>query len=155
MERELNARALRMLAAREHSRAELRAKLAGDGATEVLEEVLDRLVELGLQSDQRFAESFVRAKGARLGGSRLRHELVRRGVAEDIVETVLSHLNSAEGAGDEFTRAREVWRKKFGEVPQDPRAWAKQARFLQSRGFSSAVIRQLLKEVSDEPAEGC
>lgn len=155
MERELNARALRLLATREHSRAELRAKLAGDGATEALEDVLDRLVELGLQSDQRFAESYVRAKGARLGESRLRYELARRGVAEDIVETVLLHLHSAEGAGDEFTRAREVWRKKFGEVPQDPRSWAKQARFLQARGFSGAVIRQLLKEASDEPAEGC
>ena len=154
MERELNTRALRLLATREHSRAELRAKLAGEAAAEVLEAVLDRLVALGFQSDQRFAESYVRTKAARLGESRLRYELARRGVAEDIIERVLSHLSSVDGAGDEFTRAREVWSKKFGDVPQDPRSWAKQARFLQSRGFSSTVIRQLLKDVSDEPAAG-
>lgn len=154
MERELNARALRLLATREHSRAELRNKLVGTGDAEALETVLDRLVALGFQSDERFAESYVRAKGPRFGASRLRYELAQRGVAEDIVDVALSRLASADGAGDELTRVREVWNKKFGELPQDARTWAKQARFLQSRGFSSSVIRQLLKDVSDEPAAG-
>lgn len=154
MERELNARALRLLATREHSRAELRAKLAGEASISELESVLDRLVELGLQSDERFAEAYVRSKGSRLGVSRLRHELQRRGVVAETVEAALAQLESDEGAGDELTRAREIWNKKYGELPQDAKTWAKQARFLQSRGFSSSVIRQLLKDVSDEPAAG-
>lgn len=154
MESKLKARALRLLAMREHSRAELRAKLAGEAEAAEIDSVLDRLLELGLQSDARFAEAYVRAKGARLGESRLRHELGQRGVAREIIDAALAQLMSVEGAGDELVRARDVWNRKFGELPQDAKAWSKQARFLQSRGFSGSVIRQLLKEVFDESAAG-
>jgi regulatory protein len=49
---------------------------------------------------------------------------------------------------DELERARTVWRKKFPGAPVDAQEWARQARFLQSRGFASDVIRRLLKEPS-------
>lgn len=154
MSDELNARALRLLATREHSRAELRNKLGGNVPVDEMEAMLDRLVELGFQSDARFAEMYVRAKGERLGASRLKHELSQRGIARDLVEAALEHLVSDEGAGDELVRAREVWNRKFGELPQNAKEWAKQARFLQSRGFSTGIIRQVLKEVTDESAAG-
>lgn len=155
---ELKARAMRLLATREHSRAELRSKLGADKADEelfeVTEAVLDRLVELGLQSDERYAGAYVRAKGQRMGAGRLRHELAQRGVARQLIEAALEQLACAEGIGDEVVRAREVWAKKFGEIPQDAKEWARQARFLQTRGFSTGVIRQVLKESTDEFAAG-
>ena len=87
----LQSTALRMLATREHSRQELRRKLLsrseedGEGAAEVVEAVLDRLAGNGLQSDTRFAESYVRSKAARMGQARLRRELLERGVSTEIV----------------------------------------------------------------------
>ena len=46
----------------------------------------------------------------------------------------------------ELTRARDLWTRKFGAAPADRREWAKQARFMQARGFSTDVIRHLLRE---------
>lgn len=147
----LNAAALRLLATREHSREELRRKLASRaGAGDDVEAVLDRMLEAGFQSDARFAESFVRSRGERFGAARLRRELAERGVAPELVAGALEGSLEA----DELARARAVWARKFGQAPQDPKDWARQARFLQSRGFSGDVIRKLLREPFDESAQG-
>ena len=71
----LHERALRCLAQREHSRAELARKLGSLGEADEVNAELDRLTELGLLSDARFADAYVRAKAARFGASRLRLEL--------------------------------------------------------------------------------
>jgi regulatory protein len=144
----LRERAIRYLARRDHARAELARKLAAHGSPEEIEEVLDRLTELGLLSDARFAEAWVRGKAARFGTARLRHELGRRGVARDTVDAALA----AEAGDDELARARRVWAARFGCAPADARDWARQARFLQSRGFAVELIRKLLKENPDESA---
>jgi len=144
----LRERAIGCLARREHSRAELARKLAAHGSPEEIEEVLDHMTELGLLSDARFAEAWVRGKAARFGVARLRHDLARRGVDRDTVEAALA----AETGEDELARAREVWNAKFGHTPADGREWARQARFLQGRGFAAEVIRKLLKESPDESA---
>lgn len=145
----LLTQALRLLAMREHSRVELRRKLGGRGdGTDDLESLLDGLEQKGLLSDARFAESYVRSKAGRLGSARLRRELGERGVSSDIVTVVLDEALP----DDELTRARVVWQKKFGDPPQDRNDWARQARFLQTRGFTVEVIRKLLKEPFDESA---
>ncbi len=148
---ELRSRALRLLANREHSRAELAAKLRGEAEAAEIGQLLDRLAETGLQSDARFAESFVRSRADRLGTPRLRAELVRKGVAEALIDEALA-TRQEEAPGDELDRARQVWHRKYAQPPQDAREWARQARFLQSRGFAADVIRKLLKEPFDESA---
>ena len=144
----LRERAVRYLARRDHSRAELARKLADHGTSEEIEDVLNRMSELDLLSDRRFADAWVRGKAARFGTTRLRHELARRGVAPETVDEAID----AECGEDDLARARAVWRAKFRSAPADAREWAKQARFLQSRGFAGDVIRKLLKETPDESA---
>ena len=146
----LRARALRYLAQREHSRAELARKLAGHGDAREIDAVLDRLSELELLSDARFAAAWVRSKASRFGTARLRHDLASRGVAAELIDAALD----GEAGDDELARARRVWQTKFRQPPADARDWARQARFLQGRGFGAAVIRKLLKETPDESAEG-
>ncbi|MFT4170984.1 MAG: recombination regulator RecX [Rhodocyclaceae bacterium] len=149
MTAKLTARALRLLATREHSQVELRRKLAARAEEgDDIEAVIGRLSETGLQSDERFAESYVRSRAERVGAGRLKRELSDRGVSAEIVESALAHTLEE----DEPTRARAVWRKKFGNAPQDAKEWARQARFLQARGFSADIIRKLLKEPFDESA---
>lgn len=94
----------------------------------------------GLLSDARFAEAYVRSHGARQGRARLQQALRQRGVAPELAAAPLAGLAS------ELDRAREVWQRKFAVVPADAREWARQARFLQGRGFAPDVIRQLLKD---------
>ena len=144
----LRQKALRLLALRDHSRAELARKLAALGTPQEVDATLDRMAELGLQSDRRYAEAWVRSKAGRFGTARLKMELARRGIAADMVAEVLSggELDS------DIERARAVWAAKFGDAAQDRKEWARQARFLQGRGFTSEVIAKLLKEVPDESA---
>ncbi|OQX44617.1 MAG: hypothetical protein B0D85_06675, partial [Candidatus Sedimenticola endophacoides] len=68
---------MRLLAAREHTRAELRGKLASRCAEpQLLEQVIDELRERGLQSDGRFAEQYVSSRMRRgFGPLRIRREL--------------------------------------------------------------------------------
>ena len=144
----LRERALRYLAQRDHSRAELARKLGSYGSAEEIEAVLARMGELGLQSDSRFAAAWVRSKAGRFGAARLRSELARRGLERELVDEAIV----GECVESELDRARTVWRAKFGAAPADAREWARQARFLQTRGFAVDVIRKLLKEPSDESA---
>ena len=137
---ELYQRAVRLLARREHTRAELARKLAPYGSDEEIETVLSELSKASLQSDARFAESYVRSQASRLGATRLRQILRTKGVATDLIAASVDELP------DESQRIHVVWQKKFGTPPADAREWAKQARFLQGRGFAAELIRKLLKE---------
>jgi len=144
----LKARALRLLSGREHSRAELTRKLGSETNRDEVDALLDHLESLDLLSDARFAESYVRSRQARLGSRRLRMELKQKGVPDHLIDAALEDATDT----DDTTRAREVWQKKFGRQPADAREWAKQARFLQGRGFAAEVIHKILKERNDEPA---
>jgi regulatory protein len=137
----LKGKALRMLARREHSRAELAQKLADEGTREDIQAVLDQLERSGLLSDARFAESFVSSRAARVGNARLRHDLRAKGIADDLIAAALP----AE-ADSEIERARNVRRRKFDAPPADRADYARQARFLQQRGFAADIIRKVLKE---------
>jgi regulatory protein len=141
---ELRQRAIRLLARREHTRAELIRKLAPLGTEEDINAVLADLAATGLLSDARAASAYVRGNAARFGAARLRQTLRRKGVDSELIDAQLADADLP----DEFARARDVWAKKFSTAPQDAREWARQARFLQGRGFSTDVIRRLLKEPS-------
>ncbi len=143
----LRARALGMLARREHSRAELARKLvAYAGSDEALAALLDDLEARRLLSDARYVEARLNARGARYGNRRLSQELRARGVDAALVETALA------ACGDEVARALQVWQRRFGALPpaQDAAGRAKQVRFLMRRGFSGETIRRVLGADFDE-----
>ena len=51
---------------------------------------------------------------------------------------------------DELANAKAVWRKKYNAVPSSREEWAKQARFLQSRGFGFEIIRKVINEQEED-----
>jgi regulatory protein len=137
----LKGRALKYLAAREHSRPELERKLAEhEEEPGQIARVLDELEAKGLLSQARFIESLVHRKAARFGTARLRQELQRHGLDADILGDALDSLGASE-----FERARAVWARKFDRAPDDAPARARQMRFLASRGFSAEVIRRVVQ----------
>lgn len=138
----LRQRALRHLARRDYSRAELTRKLAPYGEVEEIDAVLDRMSELTLQSDARLAESWVRSHAGRFGHARLQSELARRGLARALIEEALS----GDDLASEVDRARALRQTKFPDAPADAREWARQARFLHARGFAADVVRAVLAE---------
>ena len=141
----LRSRALGLLARREHSRAELQRKLSPhtEDAQELID-LLDDFTRRGWLSDARFAEALVHDKQAKFGTSRLAYELRERGVEDSVIREQMVTLKDSE-----LDRARQVWQSKFGVLPEDAKARAKQMRFMQSRGFSFDVIGKILRGISD------
>ncbi len=161
----LKGRALALLAQREHSRAELKRKLMPHAraelaaiaeraesaepaesaaspltAAERVAEVLDWLQAHRYLSEERFTESRVHARAPKFGNLRIRHELSQHGV-------VLTADQSQRLAETELERAREVRLRKFEQPPASAAEHARQARFLAGRGFSAAVVRQLMRQI--------
>ena len=133
----LKARALRYLSQREHSRFELRRKLAKYAQEdEDVDALLDFLEKNNWLSQERFAESLINRKASRYGNSRVVAELQSHGVTGDALVEIKAGLSDSETA-----RAIEVWQRKFGAVATDAAMRAKQMRFLLQRGFSQRAAR--------------
>jgi len=143
LEPSLSVRAMRFLARREHSREELRRKLAPKVAEgEDLEAILDDLARRGWLSDARFAEHAARAKAQRYGPVKLTHYLRSRGVDDEAIAAGIR------AAGEEGAAQLEtVWKSRFRAAPVDERDKARQVRFLQGRGFALEDIFRFLKSL--------
>lgn len=123
---------------------ELARKLRRRGfAAPAIEQALDAVAGEGHLSDERFAEAYVRRRaGAGFGPVRIERELRERGVDPGVIA---GHLGS--GVDEWVTRAAAAREKRFGRgPPADRRAWARQARFLDYRGFTAEQIRRALPE---------
>lgn len=139
----LRARAMRFLARREHSREELRRKLAPRLAEgDDLEAVLDELAGRGWLSDARFAEQSIRANARRFGPRMLAQQLRARGVSDEAIEAAFRAAGE-DGASD----IRRVWASRFRAPPADEREKGRQVRFLQGRGFALEDIFRLLGQL--------
>jgi regulatory protein len=133
--------AIGLLARRDFASGELRRKLEERGfVADVVTAVLAELTEERKLDDARFAANFVAYHAERgQGPVRIRKELRDLGVAEGLIEEAFA-------AGPDFrVLARQVRQRKFGAaVPEEWAEKARQARFLQYRGFSSDHIRAAL-----------
>ena len=137
----LKGRALRLLALREHTRQELEQKLARhDPDPDELRRALDELQAKGYINEARVVESVLHTRGTRLGAQRVRRELQQKGVGAPAVAAAMARLRDTEEA-----RAREVWRKKFGQAATDAKEQARQMRFLLTRGFAAEVVRRVTR----------
>ncbi len=139
-------RALKMLAIRDHSRRELGDKLRAKGCgEEVAERILQRLADWGYLDDNRYAAQFVKNKVRNgWGGRRVYGELLRHGVAVEIVEEVCQSLR--EESGDELSRALELARRKASSG----RDYASIGRFLAARGFVPSVAAEAARLALEE-----
>ena len=136
----LKGRALRYLAAREHSRMELERKLKAHAeSTEQLAQVLDELTAKDFISEARVVESVINRRAGKFGAARVKHELLGKGLDAELVAEAMSGLKATE-----VERAREIWRRKFDGPALDAAGRAKQMRFLAARGFSGDTIRKVV-----------
>jgi regulatory protein len=135
---ELRARALRLLARREHSRQELEGKIKPHtGSSEDLQALISGLKQKNQFSEERYAEERARQLSRKYGAARIRQDLKAKGVPEDLI----ARLSSSQ---DELQKAKSILERKY-RVPATTREEkAKRMRFLQGRGFSSEVIFKLL-----------
>lgn len=165
----LKARAVALLAQREHSAMELRRKLlriardrsaqaaGSDGVEsssseedvpdldEEVDAVIAWLLSNGYLDESRFVESRLHVRSQRFGQRRIEQELAQHGLALD------ADQRAALSAG-ELDRACELLRRRFGEgAPEDASAEAKRLRFLIGRGFGPELARRAVRRVAAGP----
>lgn len=148
----LAARAVAMLARRDYSEKELRAKLAlkletGETAADIDAAVV-RLKELGFVSDERFAKSRARVRASRSGDLAIRRELRSLGLEREVVDRAMEEIEDAEDV-----RCARLWRRRFGEPPTDRKERERQIRYLAYRGFGMGVIMKVICGEVEIPEE--
>ncbi len=137
----LKGRALRLLSQREHSRQELERKLrAFEEVPGELDAALDFLQAKDFINDQRVVESVVNRRASKLGAARIKQELQSKGIEGQAIQEAMQGMRASE-----LERAREVWRKKFGQPATDASERAKQMRFLLTRGFATEAVRSVVQ----------
>ena len=137
----VRAKALELLARREHSRLELRQKLIQRGfPADRIEPALDQLVEERVLDEARFAELYACGRADKgYGPLRIGRELRERGVSQDLVDTVLAGLED-----DWLPKLRELHRKRFKAlVPADAAGRMRQTRVFRQHGFTLDQIKHL------------
>jgi regulatory protein len=142
----LTGRALRLLALREHSRAELERKLARfEEEPGALSRALDALQAKDFINEDRVLASVVHRRSAKLGAARIKQELQAKGLAAPAVAQAVAALRNTD-----VERAREIWRKKFGVAATNPAERGRQMRFLASRGFAGDTIHRVVQGADGE-----
>lgn len=146
-EKQILSSALNLLARREHGFKELSQKLLCKGFDASLVDVcVTKLSEQGLQSDQRFAESFMRQRIAKYYGPvRIRYELYQKGVETQLIEALFQL------PVDWFDIAQKAYKKRYSSSVYKhvdgfelKKFKARQFRYLQSRGFEAEQIQDVI-----------
>lgn len=146
----LRQRALDYLAKREYSVAELAQKLNTVARqyeldAEEIPEILADFKKRNWVSDTRFTEQILHARKSKFGSVRIAHELREKGVSDELISEAVQDVKI-----DELANAKTVWRKKYDAPPKTREEWAKQARFLQSRGFGFEIIKKVINEQEED-----
>lgn len=122
---------------------ELRFRLGESWPDSEVNEAVSRLRDWGLLDNSSVGLVLrERLQRKRYGPEKVRWEMLRRGVPEELADWVLAQPTEL----DDLEQAREAAAKKFpkGEPP------GRVARYLMSRGFPEEVVREIVE--SDYPA---
>lgn len=118
-------------------------------APQVLDQVMERLAELGYINDSEFARWWVGTRTGRKpkGAKAIRLELVQKGISADIADSTISTL--MKGEKSERLLAREAGLKKVAILEKYPKMIRKQklAAFLLRRGFSPDTVWSVVDDV--------
>ena len=139
-------RALYLLGLRDYACRELEQKLAQEASPEVAAAVVERLRDVGLLDDERYAarlaDSLSRAK--QYPRRRVEQELRRRGVEAEVAREAANELDQ-----EDFQQALALLQKKYYNKMQDEESRRKTAAALMRRGFSYTAVRQAMEAYAE------
>ena len=148
--RALNS-ALNSLDYRDHSEKEIRAKLMRKHGAEYVDEAVEKLIELDLINDRRYAENYARElfEHKKFGKIRIKSELIAKGIASDIASETVNSLFEDEEP-DNIQRIVDIIEKKYYNRMNDEVGRKKVFSALQRMGYSFSDIREAMSEFSDD-----
>ncbi len=139
-----------LLSYRPRSIHEVRTALAKKQDAHVIEGAIERLVTMGYLDDVAFARFWIENRSAfkPLSSRALRYELREKGVADDIINTLLADVGDEDAA---LKAAQSQLRKHRGKTRQTFRD--QMNNFLQRRGFSYGVANTIVKQLQESLLE--
>ncbi|HEX4998930.1 MAG TPA: regulatory protein RecX [Terriglobia bacterium] len=143
---EIYLKALKLLAARDHTAAELAAKLRARFHADPAS-AIDALKRQGAINDRRFAENFI-ARRTTMSAARLREELTRRGVDVEIVEAAIGQTAENRPSLKDVLTATMMDRNI--QAPFSSRDAARLARALARLGYPEDEIREELERFHEQ-----
>lgn len=137
-------RALYLLGLRDYSCHELEQKLYTEAPPAIAAAVVERLREVGLLDDERYAARLARSlsEGKHYPRRRIEQELRRRGISNGLVQAVVFDLE-----GEDFEQALALLQKKYYNKLNDPDSRRRVIAALARRGFSYGAIRRAMDEM--------
>jgi len=155
----LRERALKLLAVRDRSRAEMARRLRREGASEAaISDVLAWLERLGYLDEERFAENWIRARQSRYGPLRLEAELREKGLEPGYVRELVARSAADEEALEATARDLVERRLRRGAGAARPGEDARERRrlmgFLVRRGFPESIAARAVERALDGMGDG-
>ncbi|HMT02423.1 MAG TPA: regulatory protein RecX [Burkholderiales bacterium] len=143
---DLKSKVLYYLAKRDYSYKELLQKLQKHSQNiKEITNLLDECVQKGWLCEERYIINYIQSKSKKYSLLKIKNELQQKTNNTQLIEEIL-----AKSQIDEYQIALSIWQKKFKVIAVDAKDRAKQARFLQSRGFSLSTIKKILNNTDNE-----
>lgn len=136
---------------RDHSEREIRQKLSRKYDENSVDTAVEKLIDLGLVNDRRYAELLTRElfERKRYGKNRVRSELYRKGIASDIINEVLEEYEN-ENEPDNVQTIVDIIEKKYYNKLVDEKSRQKVVAALVRLGYSFSDIRQAMREFTSD-----
>lgn len=120
---------------------------------DIIEETLERLVELQYVDDENYADIFVQNKQAfnKMGKGAIRQELRKKGIDQETIENALEEISE----DDERVRARELVLKKLPSTRNLDRQkrMNRLVGMLSRKGYGGNIVFGVINECLNEEAE--
>jgi len=141
--RRARERALYLMESRDHSYRELFDKLEKNYSEDICFEVCNRLAEIGVINDRRYAEKLCRQlfEIKKLGRYRVRQEMRLKGLGSEIIEEAMENFSEED---EPFERLEKLVEQKYERYLTDRKGVEKVKNALARKGYSFGEIKEVL-----------
>lgn len=141
--RRARERALYLMESRDHSYRELFDKLEKNYSEDICFEVCNRLAEIGVINDRRYAEKLCRQlfDVKKLGRYRVRQEMRLKGLGSEIIEEAMENFSEED---EPFERLEKLVEQKYERYLTDRKGVEKVRNALARKGYSFGEIKEVL-----------
>lgn len=141
--RRARERALYLMESRDHSYRELFDKLEKNYSEDICFEVCNRLAEIGVINDRRYAEKLCRQlfEVKKLGRYRVKQEMRLRGLGAEIIEEAMENFSEED---EPFERLEKLVEQKYERYLTDRKGVEKVKNALARKGYSFGEIKEVL-----------
>ncbi|MDP4088340.1 MAG: recombination regulator RecX [Bacillota bacterium] len=133
---------------------ELRDRLLKKGYDlRTIDKAIDFAKQYDFLDDKRYAEMYMKEKSRSVGRNKLRYDLIKKGVEDDIIEEIqdtISEVSEIEGAEILAGKKYSVLSKRERD---NRKLYEKLLRFLVSRGYTWEVAKSAIKKVMEVEIE--